>query len=182
MCWEPLARYSASQQLQLKCTRTFTACQASPSFKHRQIQEIFPFPLTFSKTWMLIGIRSAAFQSLCESLSQGLLLTAEQQLRNQELWGSCVGGHYIHDVKYGRFAWEPSESSLFRFYLFIQFSAGFRDRVFLLSGLFCYPWVNKQTNLCKKMDFIHCGKVSVYGGKKCVPHSLHMMNLRFMWR
>lgn len=163
MCWEPPVRQSAHRQLQLKRRRTPTACQASPPSQSRQIQEIFPFPLTFSKT--RIDTRSAAFGSLGESRSERVLLTAEQQLRNWELWGSCVGGHYIHDVKYGRFAWEPSESSLFSLYLFIQFSAGFRDRVFLLSGLFCYPWVNKQTNLCKKMDFIHCGKVSVYGGK-----------------
>lgn len=36
---------------------------------------------------------------------------------------------------------------------------------------------------CKKTGFIHCGKVSVYTGEKNVsPHSLHMMNFRFMRR
>lgn len=81
--------------------------------------------------------------------------------------------------------WEPSESSLFSFCLFIylfKLSTGFREQGVPAFWVILLPEGEEEDKLCKKMDFIHCGKVSVFGGKKCVPHSLHMMNLRFMWR
>lgn len=57
-------------------------------------------------------------------------------------------------------------------FIFIYFPAGFMDRVFLLSGSFCYPWVKKWTNTARKQVLFIVGKWVCIQGKKMFLHIL----------
>lgn len=80
-----------------------------------------------------------------------------------------------------RFAWEPFKLSLFLLFIYLVPSR-VQGQGVPAFWVILLPLGEEADKPSKKMDFIHCGKVSVYRGKKCVPHSLHMMNLRLMWR
>lgn len=142
--------------------------------------DTFPFPLTFSKTWMLVDtwlyFRACVshWARVCYSL-----LSNSSGIRSSGVHVSVVTEYVILN-RAGlpgnpqSHPWEPSESSLFSFCLFIylfKLSTGFRDRVFLLSGLFCYPRVRKKTNCARKWILFIVGK-SVYMGEKNAFHIL----------
>lgn len=75
-------------------------------------------------------------------------------------------------------------------FMFIYFPSGFTDRVFLLSGLFCYPWVKKWTNTARKWILFIVGKwVCIQGKKMCSTFSPHdefqihvEINQKYPWK